>query len=202
MPEQAPYIRHPASFPSQPRPVRPAAAFARPNLAHPPSCKTCNTVRPREGRSARFPRQRFPPRGRSTQGRIAADATLSPTSMDFYLHNHQTSIPADARSMQSSRSVSSSSVRSKPESGEWDENSSGRFMAVTRQEEMLLAALRKKRAQIRENLVTDLDGDTAQEKNTNGGSRDPTIRRSPSWQSQNQAAPMSRHLVTEHDPRL
>ncbi|KAK6840280.1 hypothetical protein PG995_016034 [Apiospora arundinis] len=65
---------------------------------------------------------------------------LSPTSVDFY--------------MQSPKSIDRSSV-----SESATEAHNARFMAVTRQEEMLLAALRKKRAIMRENILAEIEGE-------------------------------------------
>ncbi|KAK8097585.1 uncharacterized protein PG998_013071 [Apiospora kogelbergensis] len=66
---------------------------------------------------------------------------LSPTSVDFY--------------MQSPKSIDRSSVSESAAT----EAHNARFMAVTRQEEMLLAALRKKRAIMRENILAEIEGE-------------------------------------------
>ncbi|KAI1480943.1 hypothetical protein F4774DRAFT_65393 [Daldinia eschscholtzii] len=63
---------------------------------------------------------------------------LSPTSVEFY-----------RKSPDSSRRESTVSKAS--------ESQNGRMMAVTKQEEMLLAALRKKRARMRENIIAELE---------------------------------------------
>ncbi|KAI0113448.1 hypothetical protein F4814DRAFT_347046 [Daldinia grandis] len=63
---------------------------------------------------------------------------LSPTSVEFY-----------RKSPESSRRESTASKAS--------ESQNGRMMAVTKQEEMLLAALRKKRARMRENIIAELE---------------------------------------------
>ncbi|KAH8896682.1 hypothetical protein GQ53DRAFT_526274 [Thozetella sp. PMI_491] len=107
---------------------------------------------------------------------------LSPTSIDIPLPGHHTSKSIDGRSSHSIRSVSSASMHAKAENGDWDDTSSGRFMAVTRQEEMLLAALRQKRAQIRETIIAELE-----EENERSGSE----KRLSEKRSQDQL--MSRH---------
>ncbi|KAI2778285.1 hypothetical protein F4815DRAFT_245193 [Daldinia loculata] len=71
---------------------------------------------------------------------------LSPTSVEFY-----------RESPESSRRESTVSKAS--------ESQNGRMMAVTKQEEMLLAALRKKRARMRENIIAELE----EGKNSPGG---------------------------------
>ncbi|KAF3068411.1 hypothetical protein GL218_08315 [Daldinia childiae] len=63
---------------------------------------------------------------------------LSPTSVEFY-----------RKSPESSRRESTVSKAS--------DSQNGRMMAVTKQEEMLLAALRKKRARMRENIIAELE---------------------------------------------
>ena len=116
--------------------------------------------------------------------------------MDFYLDSHRASlVPSDVRSMRSSVSVSTASIRSKSDAVEWDDGTSGRLMAVTRQEEMLLAALRKKRAQIRENMISELgeEQSQSQEPDTMGGSRGLSHPRPRSRHSHNALASMSRH---------
>ncbi|KAK7942421.1 uncharacterized protein PG986_011534 [Apiospora aurea] len=67
---------------------------------------------------------------------------LSPTSVDFYIQSPPKSID------RSSVSVADAT-----------EAHNARFMAVTRQEEMLLAALRKKRAIMRENILAEMEGE-------------------------------------------
>jgi len=86
---------------------------------------------------------------------------LSPTSVDFYLQSHRGSKVAfdiDTRSVSSGKSLGSLSKgrRGSATSSHHDSNS-GRFMAVTRQEEMLLAALRQKRALMRENIIAEFE---------------------------------------------
>ncbi|KAK0640685.1 hypothetical protein B0T16DRAFT_418300 [Cercophora newfieldiana] len=108
---------------------------------------------------------------------------LSPTSVDFYLQSHRSSKVAfdiDTRSISSVRSLGSLSkgVRRGSAASSHHDSSSGRFMAVTRQEEMLLAALRQKRALMRENMTPgagldeniDREGEELQRQYTNGSS--------------------------------
>ncbi|KAI1473121.1 uncharacterized protein F4812DRAFT_39824 [Daldinia caldariorum] len=81
-------------------------------------------------------------RQRGSQNSHASDQPtppLSPTSLEFY-----------RKSPDSSRRESTASKAS--------ETQNGRMMAVTKQEEMLLAALRKKRARMRENIIAELEG--------------------------------------------
>ncbi|KAI8964502.1 hypothetical protein F5Y11DRAFT_87519 [Daldinia sp. FL1419] len=81
-------------------------------------------------------------RQRSSQNSHTSDQPtppLSPSSVDFY-----------KKSPESSRRESTVSKAS--------ESQNGRMMAVTKQEEMLLAALRKKRARMRENIIAELEG--------------------------------------------
>ncbi|KAI1799036.1 hypothetical protein F4811DRAFT_565922 [Daldinia bambusicola] len=81
-------------------------------------------------------------RQRGSQNSHASDQPtppLSPNSVDFY-----------RKSPDSSRRESTASKAS--------EMQNGRMMAVTKQEEMLLAALRKKRARMRENIIAELEG--------------------------------------------
>ncbi|KAI2618541.1 hypothetical protein GGS26DRAFT_380289 [Hypomontagnella submonticulosa] len=66
---------------------------------------------------------------------------LSPTSVEFYKKSPE-------------------SVRQEPTTaGKSNEPHNARLMAVTRQEEMLLAALRKKRARMRENILAEIEED-------------------------------------------
>ncbi|KAK0707280.1 hypothetical protein B0H67DRAFT_556008 [Lasiosphaeris hirsuta] len=112
---------------------------------------------------------------------------LSPTSVDFYLQSQQSSRHTfDQQSVRSSsKSVSSSlakpgSVSGAPSSASssasapWRGSAvssvqeitaagSGRFMAVTRQEEMLLAALRLKRARMREDIIAEFEDELDRE---------------------------------------
>lgn len=83
-------------------------------------------------------------RQRTSQNSHASDQPtppLSPTSVEFY-----------RKSQESARQeLAASSAASEPHNA--------RLMAVTRQEEMLLAALRKKRARMRENIIAEIEED-------------------------------------------
>lgn len=79
---------------------------------------------------------------------------LSPSSvdLDFYLRSPEAARKEEAtRREEDARRESTTSVTG----GTLD----GRLMAVTRQEEMLLAALRKKRAMMRENILAEIEGE-------------------------------------------
>ena len=87
---------------------------------------------------------------------------LSPTSVDLYLQSQQGARRAsDNRSVSSGRSLGSAARGSGGRPGSAASSvhdaSSGRFMAVTRQEEMLLAALRMKRARMREDIIAEFE---------------------------------------------
>ncbi|KAK5658034.1 hypothetical protein OQA88_2589 [Cercophora sp. LCS_1] len=85
---------------------------------------------------------------------------LSPTSVDFYLQSQRSSriaFDVDNRSTYSGRSLGSAKGKVRPGSVSSQHDSSGRFMAVTRQEEMLLAALRQKRARMREDILAEFE---------------------------------------------
>ncbi|KAI4860733.1 hypothetical protein F4820DRAFT_97163 [Hypoxylon rubiginosum] len=82
-------------------------------------------------------------RQRTSQNSRASDQPtppLSPTSVEFYRKSPE-------------------SVRQEPATGSASEPHNARLMAVTRQEEMLLAALRKKRARMRENIIAEIEED-------------------------------------------
>ncbi|KAI1100075.1 hypothetical protein F4804DRAFT_57972 [Jackrogersella minutella] len=82
-------------------------------------------------------------RQRMSQNSHASDQPtppLSPTSVDFH-------------------KKSSESTRQEPTAATSEEQYNARLMAVTRQEEMLLAALRKKRARMRENIIAEIEED-------------------------------------------
>ncbi|KAK4442896.1 hypothetical protein QBC34DRAFT_362963 [Podospora aff. communis PSN243] len=118
----------------------------------------------------------------TTQSPEQPTPPLSPTSVDFYLQSHRGSKVAfdiDTRSISSGRSLGSLSKggpRRGSAASSHHETNNGRFMAVTRQEEMLLAALRQKRALMRENMNAELDENTDREggelqrQNTNSSS--------------------------------
>ena len=84
----------------------------------------------------------------------------SPTSVDLYLQSHRSPLAPDDGSIRSGASFSSAANgrRNSAASSIHDSNS-GRFMAVTRQEEMLLAALRMKRARMREDIIAEFEDD-------------------------------------------
>lgn len=96
----------------------------------------------------------------SEQSRAAA-----PTNVDLYLQAQRSLAAPDNGSIHSSTSVSSAanSGRRGSAASSIHDGSSGRFMAVTRQEEMLLAALRMKRARMREEIIAEFDGDADRE---------------------------------------
>jgi len=96
----------------------------------------------------------------SEQSRAAA-----PTSVDLYLQSQRALAAPDNGSIHSSASLSSAanSGRRGSAASSIHDGSSGRFMAVTRQEEMLLAALRMKRARMREEIIAEFDGDADRE---------------------------------------
>ena len=111
-----------------------------------------------------------PPSIRSTRNSMAsrnsgnATPPLSPTSVDvdFYLQNRNSeafgAYAPDNRSVYSGRSLGSDGMgpgRRGSITSSIQDNASGRFMAVTRQEEMLLAALRQKRARMREDILAE-----------------------------------------------
>ncbi|KAK3381081.1 hypothetical protein B0H63DRAFT_396829 [Podospora didyma] len=113
-----------------------------------------------------------PPNNRANRPSIASNASeqptppLSPTSVDFYLQSQRTSVAASDRgSVRSGRSLGSTAKggrRGSTASSAQDTNS-GRFMAVTRQEELLLAALRMKRARMREDIIAEFEEDIDRE---------------------------------------
>jgi hypothetical protein len=84
----------------------------------------------------------------------------SPTSVDLYLQGHRSPLAPDDGSIRSGASLNSAANgrRNSAASSIHDSNS-GRFMAVTRQEEMLLAALRMKRARMREDIIAEFEDD-------------------------------------------
>ncbi|KAL2200144.1 hypothetical protein P885DRAFT_28566 [Corynascus similis CBS 632.67] len=86
----------------------------------------------------------------------------SPNSVDLYLNSHRSQIGTDNGSIRSGISLSSSAAnvgRRGSAASSIQDNNSGRFMAVTRQEEMLLAALRMKRARMREDIIAEFEDD-------------------------------------------
>ncbi|KAK4466827.1 hypothetical protein QBC42DRAFT_342703 [Cladorrhinum samala] len=98
----------------------------------------------------------------AAQNRLESD--LSPTSVDFYLHSQRSSVEnGSLRSNNSRRSSEKGGRRDSAHSSIHEDGGSGRFMAVTRQEEMLLAALRQKRARMREDLLAEFEEGTERE---------------------------------------
>lgn len=94
---------------------------------------------------------------RGTRLSTASDQSmpLSPTSVDFYLQSQHNSMAFDSGSIRSGKSmgtIGSASMRSSIASTIVGEDGNGRFIAVTRQEERLLAALRNKRARMRDEM--------------------------------------------------
>ncbi|AEO55692.1 hypothetical protein MYCTH_2299779 [Thermothelomyces thermophilus ATCC 42464] len=90
---------------------------------------------------------------------LSYPASLS--SDDFHLQSHRLPVATDNGSIRSGTSLGSTTNtgrRGSAASSIHDGNS-GRFMAVTRQEEMLLAALRMKRARMREDIIAEFEGD-------------------------------------------
>ncbi|KAK4222038.1 hypothetical protein QBC38DRAFT_103057 [Podospora fimiseda] len=110
----------------------------------------------------------FPaPPGHSSQRPPSAahsrsDPEISPTSVDFYLESEQTGGDNGSTRSNNSRRSSQRSGRRGSITNSIHENdsASGRFMAVTRQEEMLLAALRQKRARMREDILAEFEDET------------------------------------------
>ncbi|KAK1759856.1 hypothetical protein QBC47DRAFT_291602 [Echria macrotheca] len=107
------------------------------------------------------PTTRAPRQSATRQSVEEPTPPLSPTSVDFYLQSQRGSRMAfeiDNRSTHSGKSLGSmrGPKRSDSISSQTD-SSSGRFMAVTRQEEMLLAALRMKRARMREDIIAEFE---------------------------------------------
>ncbi|KXX76063.1 hypothetical protein MMYC01_208260 [Madurella mycetomatis] len=84
---------------------------------------------------------------------------LSPSSLDLALQSHRLSTGHDSVSIRSSTSLGSAILAGRRGSAtsSINDGSSGRFMAVTRQEEMLLAALRMKRARMREDIIAEFE---------------------------------------------
>ncbi|KAK3898165.1 hypothetical protein C8A05DRAFT_38255 [Staphylotrichum tortipilum] len=87
--------------------------------------------------------------------------STAPTSVDLYLQSQRSPAPLDNGSIRSGASHGSANNggRRGSATSSIHDGSSGRFMAVTRQEEMLLAALRMKRARMREDIIAEFEGD-------------------------------------------
>ncbi|CAK7222894.1 hypothetical protein SBRCBS47491_005019 [Sporothrix bragantina] len=95
---------------------------------------------------------------------------LSPSSMDFMMRSNHTSIyDGDQGSIRSAAGSFSAESSRSPNAGQ------GRFMAVTRQEELLLAALRKKRLRMRESIIAEFEEEQEKEKamDQDNGSQQP-----------------------------
>jgi len=109
-----------------------------------------------------------PPIHRSQRPSVTSQASIdsvAPTSIDIYLQSQRSSTTGqDNSSIYSGQSFGKGSRRDSTTSSVRDD-SSGRFMAVTRQEEMLLAALRMKRARMREDIIAEFEGDMEREEN-------------------------------------
>ncbi|KAM7208373.1 hypothetical protein V8F20_001351 [Naviculisporaceae sp. PSN 640] len=109
----------------------------------------------------------YRPHHRPSVASISSDhptPPLSPTSVDFYLQSHHNSLAGlDNGSIHSDKSHRSGSKaegrRRGSSTSSLNDSGSGRFMAVTRQEEMLLAALRMKRARMREDIIAEFEED-------------------------------------------
>ncbi|KAK0744522.1 hypothetical protein B0T21DRAFT_380761 [Apiosordaria backusii] len=123
---------------------------------------------PEETQFEDFPAPPIHPTQRPPQpSRPEQTPPLSPTSVDFYLQSQRSSgSTQDTGSIGSGGSRGSgnrSGRRSSAASSIIQDNQSGRFMAVTRQEEMLLAALRQKRARMREDILAEYEDDADRE---------------------------------------
>lgn len=103
---------------------------------------------------------------RSAPGsRLSEQSFPSPTSADFYSSN-QRYAAGDNGSIRSGTSMGSApnGGRRGSATNSMHDGGSGRFMAVTKQEEMLLAALRMKRARmIHEDIIAEFEGDMGPE---------------------------------------
>jgi hypothetical protein len=105
---------------------------------------------------ALIPAQGFPFGHRASQLSNASDVPPSPTSIDFYLQSQHNSMAFDSSSVRSGKSVErTSSIRSSVAGNGHDGD--GRFIAVTAQEERLLAALRIKRARMRDKILAEFE---------------------------------------------
>lgn len=86
---------------------------------------------------------------------------LSPTSIDFYLQSQHNSMAFDRSSIRSGKSIGTlgggGSIRSPTPSSLGENDGNSRLISVTRQEEMLLAALRIKRARMLGQTTSELD---------------------------------------------
>ncbi|KAJ4288743.1 hypothetical protein N0V88_007277 [Collariella sp. IMI 366227] len=95
-----------------------------------------------------------------------SDYPVSPTTIDLYLQSHRSSLAPDNGSIRSGTSLgSAANGRRGSATSSINDTNSGRFMAVTRQEEMLLAALRMKRARMREDIIAEFEDEMDREDN-------------------------------------
>lgn len=116
---------------------------------------------------------------------------LSPTSVDFYLQERLSRTTFDNQSIRSGRSLGGGSMKDAQRGGTPNGHqhhdsvgsASGRFMAVTRQEEMLLAALRQKRARMREDILAELEDNDADDDGANNNLQRQTTNGSSSGMS-------------------
>ena len=155
-----------------------------------------------------------PPSIRSARNSMAsrnsgnATPPLSPTSVDvdFYLQNRNSEAfgqySQDNRSVYSSRSLGSDRIGGPGRRGSTtssiQDDASGRFMAVTRQEEMLLAALRQKRARMREDILAEY-GDNNGRDDDRDGDRDPRLDpRDPRLTMMSESSTTSSSRISRH----
>ncbi|CAK7240560.1 MAG: hypothetical protein STHCBS139747_002003 [Sporothrix thermara] len=98
---------------------------------------------------------------------------LSPSSMDFMLRSNHTSLyDGDQGSIRSAAGSFSAESSRSSNAGQ------GRYMAVTRQEELLLAALRKKRIRMRESVISEFEEEQGKEKAGSKSSKSRSVRES------------------------
>lgn len=104
---------------------------------------------------------------RSTSVSRTSEQILSPTTVDLYLQSQRSFGAHDNGSIRSGNSLGSAVKEGRRNSAtsSINDGSSGRFMAVTRQEEMLLAALRMKRARMREDIIAEFEGEMDRDEN-------------------------------------
>ncbi|KAL2132219.1 hypothetical protein VTI74DRAFT_4075 [Chaetomium olivicolor] len=103
---------------------------------------------------------------RSASVSRVSDHPASPTSVDLYLQSDRSSVAHDNGSIRSGTSLgSAANGRRGSATSSINDSNSGRFMAVTRQEEMLLAALRMKRARMREDIIAEFEEEMDREDN-------------------------------------
>lgn len=117
---------------------------------------------------ALIPAQGFPSARRASQLSNASDQLVppSPTSIDFYMQSQHNSMAFDNGSIRSGKSIGGSSSRRSSVGGNGNDND-GRFIAVTAQEERLLAALRIKRARMRDKIIAEFEEE--QDETVDGG---------------------------------